>query len=104
MTGDNAPDAEEQTIQQFIEDNFDSPHDVDEEMQVRHTKQSARVRLNLKRGTSTRDQEEVTVEVSAPSLYDLAPQVESARELAFEQMRRTRTFQPEVPGGDDDDE
>lgn len=102
MTGDDNDDRFEDTsIEEFIEEKFDAPEDVDEEMEVRHTKQSARIRLNLKRGTGTRDQEEVTMEVAAPSLVDLAPQVEPARELAFEQMRQTRTFQPEVPDDDD---
>jgi hypothetical protein len=42
------------------------------------------------------------MEVAAPSLHDLAPQVEPARELAFEQMRATRTFQPEAPDDESD--
>ena len=105
MNGDHTGDTEERSIEQFIEERFDAPDDVKEELEVQHTKQSARFRLNLKRGTGTRDQEEATVEVSAASLYDLAPQVEPARELAFEQMRRTRAFDPPTPteGSPDDD-
>lgn len=101
MTSDGDADRfEDTTIEEFIEAKFDAPASVDEEIEVRRTKQSARIRLNIKRGTGTRDHEEVTVEVTASSLYDLAPQVEPMRELAFAQMRSTRSFQPGMEGDD----